>query len=232
MVICLQRGADLHMAQLMPLPLTVSCFSAIQFGFTFLVPTHPGSLEKGPLNGCVCVCNAYCDMYVVVDTSVACSHSSGVEHERVRQSPADTVLPVGVTLPPSSAVEHVHQQQPDIVWPDNTHLVPQSGKHQSVKRAKPQVLVELQNTVGCESEDKIAGKKKRRRQSARVKCQRKKKAKKGTTCMELHCLICGEDYIDPPVENWLQCQSCEGWCHEACTADGENADSFVCDLCE
>ena len=34
MVICLKRGADLHMAQLMPLPLTVSCFSEIQIGFT------------------------------------------------------------------------------------------------------------------------------------------------------------------------------------------------------
>ena len=34
MVICLERGADLHMAQLMPLPLTVSCFSKIQFVFT------------------------------------------------------------------------------------------------------------------------------------------------------------------------------------------------------
>jgi len=31
------------MAQLMPLPLTVSCFSKIQIGFTFLVPAHPGS---------------------------------------------------------------------------------------------------------------------------------------------------------------------------------------------
>jgi len=30
-------------AQLMPLPLTVSCFSKIQTGFTFLVPAHPGS---------------------------------------------------------------------------------------------------------------------------------------------------------------------------------------------
>jgi len=39
-VICLERGADLHMAQLMPLPLTVSCFSKIQTGFTFLVPAH------------------------------------------------------------------------------------------------------------------------------------------------------------------------------------------------
>jgi len=43
MVFCLERGADLHMAQLMPLPLNVSCFSKIQIGFTFLVPAHSGS---------------------------------------------------------------------------------------------------------------------------------------------------------------------------------------------
>ena len=42
MVVCLERGADLHMAQLMPLPITVSCFSKIQISFTFLVPAHPG----------------------------------------------------------------------------------------------------------------------------------------------------------------------------------------------
>ena len=77
MVVCLERGADLHMAQLMPLPLTVSCFSKIQIGFTIrdailifnvrskadisqlnlpfwyrLTRVVP---EKGPLNGCVCV---------------------------------------------------------------------------------------------------------------------------------------------------------------------------------
>jgi len=43
MVICLERGAHLHMAQLMPLSLTVSCFSKIQIGFTFLVPAQLGS---------------------------------------------------------------------------------------------------------------------------------------------------------------------------------------------
>jgi len=53
-------GADLHMAQLMPLPLTVSCSSKIQIGFAFLVRAHPGSPGKGPLNGCVCVC---CDFW-------------------------------------------------------------------------------------------------------------------------------------------------------------------------
>jgi len=41
MVVCLERSADLHMAQLMPLPLTVSCSSKIQIGFTFLVPAYP-----------------------------------------------------------------------------------------------------------------------------------------------------------------------------------------------
>jgi len=56
MVICLEQGADLLMAQLMPLLLTVSCFSKIQSGFTFLVPADLGSPGKGPLNGCVCVC--------------------------------------------------------------------------------------------------------------------------------------------------------------------------------
>jgi len=57
MVICLQRGADLHMAQLMPLPLIVSCFSKIQICFTFLVPAHPGSPgQRAVKRLCVCVC--------------------------------------------------------------------------------------------------------------------------------------------------------------------------------
>ena len=56
MVICLERDADLHLAQLMPLPLTVSCFSKIQIGFTFWYRLTRVVPEKGPLNGCVCVC--------------------------------------------------------------------------------------------------------------------------------------------------------------------------------
>ena len=54
-VICLERDADLHMAQLMPLPLTASCFSKIQIGFTFLVPAHLGSPGKRAVRR-VCVC--------------------------------------------------------------------------------------------------------------------------------------------------------------------------------
>jgi len=59
-VICLERGADLHMTQLMPLPLAVSCFSKIQIGFAFLVPAHPGSPgQRAVKHVCVCVCFNY-----------------------------------------------------------------------------------------------------------------------------------------------------------------------------
>jgi len=56
-VVCLKRGANLHTAQLMPLSLTVSCFSKIQTGFTFLVPAHLGSPgQRAVKRVCVCVC--------------------------------------------------------------------------------------------------------------------------------------------------------------------------------
>jgi len=53
-VICLEQGADLHTAQLVPLPLTVSCFSKIQIGLPFWYRLTRVILDKGPLNGCVC----------------------------------------------------------------------------------------------------------------------------------------------------------------------------------
>ena len=59
MVVCQERDADLYTAQLMPLPLTVSCFNKIQIGFTFLVPAHPGSPGKRAVKR-VCVCVFVC----------------------------------------------------------------------------------------------------------------------------------------------------------------------------
>ena len=56
MVVCLEQDEDLHMAQLMPLPLSGSRFSKIQIGFTFLVPAHLGSPGKRAVKrACVCV---------------------------------------------------------------------------------------------------------------------------------------------------------------------------------
>ena len=73
MVICLEQGADLHMAQLMPLPLTVSCFSEIQIGFTFLVPAHPGSPGKRAVKR---VCVAVLILNVVCCRCVLLKHWS------------------------------------------------------------------------------------------------------------------------------------------------------------
>jgi len=68
MVVCLKQGADLHTAQLTPLPLTVSCFSKIQIGFTFLVPAHLGSPGKRAVKRecvCVCVTAAWCRVSIL-----------------------------------------------------------------------------------------------------------------------------------------------------------------------
>ena len=72
MVICLERGADLHMAQLMPLPLTIFCVSKTQIGFTFLVPDHPNSPgQRAVKRARVCVCVVACKMFQLVAHQLA-----------------------------------------------------------------------------------------------------------------------------------------------------------------
>ena len=59
MVICLERGADLHMAQLMPYcgPLTVSCFIKIRIGFYLTGTGSPGySRKRAVKRVCVRAC--------------------------------------------------------------------------------------------------------------------------------------------------------------------------------
>jgi len=93
-VICLEQDADLHMAQLMPLPLTVSCFSKIQIGLTFLVPAHVGSLgQRAVKRVCVCVCVLfltaslyvficmfYCLFYLLYHCYAHCSQLTAAVH--------------------------------------------------------------------------------------------------------------------------------------------------------
>ena len=71
MVICLEQGAVLHMAQLMPLLLTVSCFSKIQIDFTFMA--HLGSPEKRPLNVYTLVVLLHClKVHLLVTPELLC----------------------------------------------------------------------------------------------------------------------------------------------------------------
>jgi len=83
-VVCLEQDADLHMAQLMPLPLTVSCCSKIQIGFTLLVPAHLGSPEKRAIKR-VCVCVPASQVVLEKRSFNGCSSSMYVCTGRARQ---------------------------------------------------------------------------------------------------------------------------------------------------
>jgi len=78
---------DMHTDQLMPLPLTVSCFSEIPIGFTFLVRAHPGSPGQRAVKwvcvcvrACVCVrvctCSLASDVVILVLSAPVCQPSS------------------------------------------------------------------------------------------------------------------------------------------------------------
>ena len=71
MVICLEQGADLHMVQLMPLPLAVSCFSKIQIGFTFLALAYLGCPGKRAVK------RVYVCIYLFVNTATTCLEKAG-----------------------------------------------------------------------------------------------------------------------------------------------------------
>ena len=79
MVICLVRGADLHTAQLMPLLLTVSCFSKIKIGFTFLVPAYSGILGQRAVKR---VCEFVLAVGASMDKAFSCVCPSICLHSR------------------------------------------------------------------------------------------------------------------------------------------------------
>ena len=84
MVICLERGADLHMAQLMPLPLTVSCSSKIQIGFTFLVSAYPGCPGKEAVKWLLLLHILYVSLWLakIKKYVYVCTHNSQIATER------------------------------------------------------------------------------------------------------------------------------------------------------
>jgi len=97
MVICLEPDADLHTAQLMPLPLTVSCCSKIQIGFTFLVPADLGSHgQRAVKRVCVCVCVCGPSVGAGVDAYMMLHWLAGYTH---RFTAAERIsVPHGVTF--------------------------------------------------------------------------------------------------------------------------------------
>ena len=118
MVVCLELGADLQMAQLMPLPLTVN---KIQIGCTFLEPAHPGipgkrAIKRVCVCGCVCVwvCGCVssllgikrstsCDMQTGGVGNSSCSVSAAVSDESRVGRPGHASRPQRADLLPVSS---------------------------------------------------------------------------------------------------------------------------------
>jgi len=105
MVICLERAADLHKAQLMPLPLTVSCSSKIQIGFTFLVPAHPGNPGKRAVKRvCVCVClGKRIVFFLLLEAFCGLKYAENAIAGGAGDAPPDPVVGWGVDTPPHLA---------------------------------------------------------------------------------------------------------------------------------
>jgi len=123
-VICLERGADLHMVQLMPLPLTVSCFSKTQIGYTFLVPAQPGSPGQRAVNVCV-----YCTVYSADFLSRILLQIFGAPYapEVAETLPGIYNFLIDCTETASDSAESFPQQYAP--WKDGCHLhSPLSGK--------------------------------------------------------------------------------------------------------
>jgi len=93
MVICLERDADLHMAQLMPLPLTVSWFSKIQIGFTqwCIAKNGGGYTQRGVAKGLKVPC-----LFMIAEVSICCQKNPGgwyTPYTRVYPKKTPLVLP-------------------------------------------------------------------------------------------------------------------------------------------
>ena len=98
MVICLERDADLHMAQLMPLSLTVSCFSKIQIGFTFLIPADMGSFGKRAIKR----------VYVCGISWTICKRSAPHSRQITTTTPHHSVFTVRMLFQPTVSKHRRH----------------------------------------------------------------------------------------------------------------------------
>jgi len=74
MVISLGRSANVHMVQLMPLPLTVSCSIKSKLVSPFWNQLTRVDPDKGPLNGCYCCC-CLCDCAIIITDLLSYQHN-------------------------------------------------------------------------------------------------------------------------------------------------------------
>ena len=97
------------------------------------------------------------------------------------------------------------------------------------KAEKSAVLTSTPNKKLLEEKknEKKAGRKPRRRMLKNTN----KKLFQSETEDNFYCIYCAELYVEPPTEDWIQCQKCQKWSHISCAPIERNATHFICDYC-
>lgn len=117
--------------------------------------------------------------------------------------------------------------------------IPKEINKRNIKGRKPQRAEVLTSTpIKLEQkkrQDAVSVKKKvqfddnSKAGSSNVKKKKKKNEDKENT-KEYRCTVCQELYIDPPDEDWIRCDTCYKWTHEACSSY-LGFGSYFCDDC-
>ena len=105
--------------------------------------------------------------------------------------------------------------------------VPSAPETQDLENVDPEV-----ENIACDTQP---GPSRKTVTRGKGKGKGKGKSKKDThvTVADYDCIMCGEEYIEPPIEEWVKCSQCNGWCHVKCSAFDETVSlDFICDWCQ
>lgn len=103
------------------------------------------------------------------------------------------------------------------------------------KKVKKPIFRSISPKPGPSQKSKLCAPKKRPLSpqpgpSKKTKLSSQKKAKNKNENKGIFCPLCNEQFVEPPIEEWIQCALCEDWWHEQCTA--YECGIFVCDICQ
>lgn len=151
----------------------------------------------------------------------------------------NTTMITDIQIEPSTSGLH---HSPMVIRP-----LPKVAPNKTSRKRKTQKAEVLTSTpIKDQQREKMAQKSKK--EENQIKAAKKKldrdlsKQKKGTSRQKKTknkenersnciCIICNEPYEDPPTEDWIRCDDCQLWAHDACTSYS-GIGAYYCDNCQ